>query len=110
MFEMIKQTPRLRTVYIDLKITDITDLDFRKLIYLDGVYWRINKINDYMPNNNKPTKVELIEWIETGSFAAQAPAFGSSGSGTGSGSGLNGSSPTGDGIIIGGGLNDNNFG
>jgi len=110
MFEMIKQTPRLRTVYIDLKITDITNLDFRKLIYLDGVYWRINKINDYMPNNNKPTKVELIEWIETGSFAAQAPAFGSSGSGTGSGSGLNGSSPTGDGIIIGGGLNDNNFG
>ena len=102
MFEMIKQTPRLRTVYIDLKITDITDLDFRKLIYLDGVYWRINKINDYMPNNNKPTKVELIEWIETGSFATQAPAFGSSGNGTGSGSGLNGSSPTGDGIIISG--------
>jgi len=102
MFEMIKQTPRLRTVYIDLKITDITDLDFRKLIYLDGVYWRINKINDYMPNNNKPTKVELIEWIETGSFAAQAPAFGSSGNGTGSGSGLNGSSPTGDDIIISG--------
>ena len=102
MFEMTKQSPRLRTAYIDLKINDVTDLDFRKLIYLDGVYWRLNKIVDYMPHNNNTSKVELIEWIETGSFAAQAPAFGSSGSGTGSGSGLNGNSPTGDGIIISG--------
>ena len=44
---------------------------------------KLNKINDYMPNNNKPTKVELIEWFEVGTFASQAPAFGSSGGSSG---------------------------
>ena len=81
MFEMFKQNPRLRTVYIDLKISDIVNLDFRKLIYLDGCYWKLNKINDYMPNKNQPTKVELIEWFELGVFAAEAPSFGTSYSG-----------------------------
>ena len=78
MFEMFKLNPRLRTAYVDLKISDIINLDFRKLIYMDGCYWRLNKINDYMPNKNQPTKVELIEWFETGSFAAVAPTFGTS--------------------------------
>jgi len=97
MFEQLKQNPRVRTTYIDLKINDIVNLDFKKLIYIDGVYWRINKINDYMPNKNQSTKVELIEWIETGSFAAQAPSFGSSGGSTGGGLGW-GNSPIDGGI------------
>jgi hypothetical protein len=97
MFEQLKQNPRVRTTYIDLKINDIVNLDFKKLIYIDGVYWRINKINDYMPNKNQSTKVELIEWIETGSFSAQAPSFGSSGGSTGGGLGW-GNSPIDGGI------------
>ena len=76
MFEMFKAKPRLRTVYIDLKTTDIINLDFRKLVYIDGVYWRINKVVDYQPNKNQPTKVELIEWLQLGAFAAVAPSFG----------------------------------
>jgi len=76
MFEMFKAKPRLRTVYIDLKTTDIINLDFRKLVYIDGVYWRINKVVDYQPNKNQPTKVELIEWLQLGAFAATAPSFG----------------------------------
>ena len=76
MFEMFKAKPRLRTVYIDLKTTDIISLDFRKLVYIDGVYWRINKVVDYQPNKNQSTKVELIEWLELGVFAATASAFG----------------------------------
>ncbi len=76
MFEMFKAKPRLRTVYIDLKTTDIINLDFRKLVYIDGVYWRINKVVDYQPNKNQPTKVELIEWLQLGTFAAVAPSFG----------------------------------
>jgi hypothetical protein len=76
MFEMFKAKPRLRTVYIDLKTTDIINLDFRKLVYIDGVYWRINKVVDYKPNKNQPTKVELIEWLQLGTFAAAAPSFG----------------------------------
>jgi hypothetical protein len=81
-FEMIKSNPRLRTAYIDLKINDIVNLDFRKLVYIDGCYWRINKIVDYMPNKNTPTKVELVEWIDVGTFDASAPSVGSSYSST----------------------------
>jgi hypothetical protein len=76
MFEMFKAKPRLRTVYIDLKTTDIINLDFRKLVYIDGVYWRINKVVDYQPNKNQTTKVELVEWLQLGAFAATAPSFG----------------------------------
>lgn len=75
MIEMLKQNPRLRTIYIDLKINDIINLDFRKLVYIDGVYWRINKVLDYQPNNNQATKVELMEWFQLGIFAANAPAI-----------------------------------
>ena len=76
MVEMLKRNPRLRVVYIDLKINDIIELDFRILVYIDGVYWRINKIVDYQPNNNQSTKVELLEWFQMGTFAADAPYFG----------------------------------
>ena len=79
MMDMLKRNPRLRTISIDLKIADIINLDFRRLVYVDGVYWRINRIVDYMPNQNNPTKVELIEWFQLGVFAASAPAYGSSG-------------------------------
>ena len=79
MVEMLKRSPRLRTVSLDLKVTDIINLDFRKLVYIDGVYWRINRVVDYMPNKNITTKVELIEWFQIGVFAATAPSFGSSG-------------------------------
>ena len=75
MFEMLKAKPRLRTVYIDLKIKDIVSLDFTKLVYIDGVYWRINKVVDYQPNKNQSTKVELIEWLQVGTFAATAPPY-----------------------------------
>tara|TARA_R110001599_G_scaffold12956_1_gene60058 strand:+ start:346 stop:3486 length:3141 start_codon:yes stop_codon:yes gene_type:complete len=77
-FEMFKYSPRLRTVYIDLKVTDVINLNFRKLIYIDGAYWRLNKIVDYMPISNKPTKVELVEWVELGSsFLPNRPPIGS---------------------------------
>ncbi len=98
MFEMFKRNPRIRTVSIDIKTSDVIDLDFRKLIYIDGFYWRLNRIIDYMPNKNESTKVELIEWFEIGTFAASAPPFGSA---------INnwGNSP-----ISGGVLDDQNFG
>ena len=80
MIEMLKRSPRLRTVSVSLNITDIVNLDFTKLVYIDGVYWRINKIIDYKPNQNTSTKVELIEWFQIGVFAATEPSFGSSGS------------------------------
>tara|TARA_R100001510_G_C7654784_1_gene213602 strand:+ start:692 stop:3766 length:3075 start_codon:yes stop_codon:yes gene_type:complete len=79
LIEMMKLSLRKRTLFIDLKSKDIINLDYSKLIYLDGCYWRIIRIIDYRPNQNIPTKVELIEWIETGTHALESPFLGSSG-------------------------------
>ena len=73
--EMLKSNPRIRNVYINLKISDIVNLDFTKLIYIDGVYWRISKVSDYMPNKNESTKVELIEWITSLVYPYNVPIF-----------------------------------
>ena len=70
---MLKQNPRVRNVNINLSIIDIVNLDFRKLIYIDGVYWRINKIKDFNPLTKSTTKVELVEWVNIGETAAYEP-------------------------------------
>ena len=62
MINMLIAKPRVVTASFNLDITDIMNLDFRKLICVEGVYYRLNKISDYKPNNNESTKVELIEW------------------------------------------------
>ena len=76
MFEFIKRNPVIRTCFIDLKLTDIVNLDFRKLVNIDGSYWRISRVIDFNPIINKPTKVELIQWEEIGVFASRVPEFG----------------------------------
>ena len=88
MMEMLKFNPRIRTSYFDIKVRDIQSLNFRKLIYVDGCYWRINRIIDFFPSRNTTTKVELILWEETGVFAASAPAFGASGTSSSWGRGI----------------------
>lgn len=74
--EMMKKTPRLKTIYLNLKLKDIQTLDLRKLVYIDGTYYRINQIIDFQPNNNNTTQVELVLWEEQGTFAAEpTPGF-----------------------------------
>ena len=68
MIEQLKQAPRIRTVYINLKISDILNLDLRELVYLDESWWRINRISEFSPANNESTKVELIQWLEVGHY------------------------------------------
>jgi hypothetical protein len=68
MIEQLKEAPRIRTVYINLKIQDILSLDMRKLVYLDETWWRINKIDGYNPAKNQTTKVELIQWMDVGFY------------------------------------------
>lgn len=75
MIEMVKENPRVRTLQVNLKIKDIINLDLRKLIYIDGDYWRINKVADYAPLTNKTTKVELVKWISYGGFASDEPTL-----------------------------------
>ena len=73
--EMLKSNPRIRSAYVNLKISDIINLDFTKLIYIDGVYWRIGRVLDYMPNNNASTKVELLEWLTSLVYPYNTPRF-----------------------------------
>ena len=68
MIEQLKQAPRIRTVYINLKMEDILNLDLRKLVYLDETWWRINKIDGYNPAKNSTTKVQLIQWLDVGYY------------------------------------------
>ena len=60
--------PRIKRVFMKLTAKDITDFDFRTLVYLDAstgessTYWIVNKIVDYKPTRNEMTKVELYQW------------------------------------------------
>ena len=68
MVEQLKQSPRIRNIFINLKTADIVNIDLRKLVYLDESWWRINRISEYSPANNQSTKVELIQWLEVGYY------------------------------------------
>ena len=59
MIQSLLDNPKKKVCYIDLKVTDILELNFRKMVYIDGVYYRLLKIVDYQPHLNNPTKVEL---------------------------------------------------
>ena len=67
MLEQLKNKPRIKIVYVNLDYTDILRLDFRKLVYMDGIYYRINKISDFKPHKNESTKIELTEFWDLGS-------------------------------------------
>jgi hypothetical protein len=43
---------------------DIMQLDFSKLIFIDGVLYRLNKIIDYNATDRELTKIELIKVIQ----------------------------------------------
>lgn len=59
---------RIVTCYLNLTSNDISQFKFSDLILMkfDGSdqYYRINKIFDYDPSKNQPTKVELIKAID----------------------------------------------
>tara|TARA_R100001463_G_scaffold62003_2_gene114871 strand:- start:24 stop:1808 length:1785 start_codon:yes stop_codon:yes gene_type:complete len=67
MIQQLKNNPRIKIMYINLKNNDISKLDFRNLVFIDGYYYRINKIIDYKPHLEESTKVELQEYFYLGS-------------------------------------------
>tara|TARA_B110000238_G_scaffold88091_1_gene96738 strand:+ start:488 stop:3547 length:3060 start_codon:yes stop_codon:yes gene_type:complete len=72
MVEMQKDNPRMKLAHLNLKVSDLVSLDLRRLVYIDGYYYRINRIVDYKPNSNETTKVELIYWNIIRKFPANA--------------------------------------
>jgi len=51
---------------LNLTQKDVATLDYRNLVFLDGLYYRLNKIVDYKPHLNESTKVELVEYFDLG--------------------------------------------
>ena len=66
MIEQLKKAPRIRKVWVNLKVSDILNLDMRQLIHLDECWWRINRIVGFSPSNNQSTQIELIQWLDVG--------------------------------------------
>jgi hypothetical protein len=62
--EITDKDSKLLIAYFKLNEMDIYNLDFSRLIYVDGALWRLNKVEDYNPMVSDVTKVELLKVIE----------------------------------------------
>lgn len=62
--EITDKDSKMLTCSVKLNEVDIYNLDFSKLIYIDGSLWRLNKVLDYNPMDFNVTKVELLKVIE----------------------------------------------
>jgi len=62
--ELISRYGKQVTCSVMLRPSDINSLDFRNLINIDGVVYRLLKVNDYQSGKNTSTVVELIRIIE----------------------------------------------
>jgi hypothetical protein len=62
--ELISRFGKQVTCSVMLRPSDINSLDFRNLIQIDGVVYRLLKISDYQSGKNTSTVVELIRIIE----------------------------------------------
>jgi hypothetical protein len=62
--EITDKDSKLLTAQIKLNDVDIYNLDFGKLLYIDGSLWRLNRILDYNPIALQTTKCEFLKVIE----------------------------------------------
>jgi hypothetical protein len=62
--EITDKDSKLLTANVLLRDIDIYNLDFGKLIYIDGALWRLNKVNNYNTMSNETTQVEFLKVIE----------------------------------------------
>jgi hypothetical protein len=63
MAEITDKDSKLVTAQFRLKAMDIFNLDFSKLIYLDGSLFRLNKIEDYNATTEDECRAELLRVI-----------------------------------------------
>jgi len=62
--EIVSRFGKLLTCYLMIDSDIINKLDFRNLINIDGVVYRLQKINDYDSGKGQSTLVELIRILE----------------------------------------------
>ena len=63
--EITDKDSKLMVASFRLTELDIYQLDFSRLVWIDGVLWRLNKIIDYNPMNSDVVQCELLRVIET---------------------------------------------
>lgn len=63
MAEITDKDSKLMTCWMKLDNSDVFGLDFSKLVYVDGSYWRLNKIEDWDASDPGVCKVELLKVI-----------------------------------------------
>lgn len=62
--EIISKFGKQLTAKVMLQSNDIGQLNFKKLIQIDGVMFRLQKINNYDSGKNIPTESEFIRLVE----------------------------------------------
>jgi hypothetical protein len=67
--EISDKNSKMLIGYFYLTTKDIEQLDFRDRIYVDGTYWRINRVENYNPIAPSVTKVELIALLTNVAFS-----------------------------------------
>jgi hypothetical protein len=63
--EITSKDSKLLTCIALLNTLDINNLDFSKFIWIDGVLFRLNKVEGYNPMEYNTTKISLLKVIET---------------------------------------------
>ena len=63
--EITSKDSKLLTCYGLLDILDIFNLDFSKYVFIDGVLFRLNKVENYNPMEYNTTKLSFLKVIET---------------------------------------------
>ena len=62
--EITDKDSKLLVAHFKLTEVDIFNLDFSRLIYIDGALWRLNRVEDFRPLADDVTRVELLKVIE----------------------------------------------
>lgn len=63
--EISDKNSKLMSCWLKLTEFEIVNLDFSKLVWIDGALWRLNKIVDFNPMDPGPTMCEFSKVIET---------------------------------------------
>ena len=71
--EIVSRYGKLVTLNVMLNSSIINQLDFKKLILIDGVVYRLQKINDFDPGKEDSTQIELIRILQGDSAATPEP-------------------------------------
>lgn len=65
MLEISNKDSKIWKVSVLLTPNDINRLDFKKLVKVDNIYFKLNKIDGYSPLSRDVTKVELFKTVVT---------------------------------------------